>query len=389
MTSFHSSRTPSTHRARLTRRDALGAFALLLLGRCAANADETFHFDELDAELSPSLEALAARQNEDGSFGAETELFGRDPGVAGLCGLAFLASGSAPGRGRFGRAIALAVDFVLAHSTRDAEGTDSSALEAFPGLSEYLRANEFTRSDLDGLVANYQEKGRKPLYGHGFATLFLAETLGTTSRSEHRERLTAAVRLIERTQNSEGGWRYEPKRVEAADLSVTTCQLTALRAAKNAGVRVQTGTIERGLDFVRSLQNSDGGFRYMSSPGPSGYGRTAAAICALQSGGAESDETIARGFEYMETIYPGSSQERPTVEYLRYAMFYASLAYWRASTVAPKGRSREFYERLRRDTLAQRGSDMLWSSNTSTDSDTAFAILSLAIPREGAPFFLR
>ena len=47
------------------------------------------------------------------------------------------------------------------------------------------------------------------------------------------EVLTRAVQLIIETQNAEGGWRYHPHRADA-DLSVTICQIMALRAARNA-----------------------------------------------------------------------------------------------------------------------------------------------------------
>ena len=66
------------------------------------------------------------------------------------------------------------------------------------------------------------------MYEHGFATLFLAEVYGMSPRDDLRDKLTRAIDLIVRTQNSEGGWRYQPRR-EDADLSVTICQVMALR----------------------------------------------------------------------------------------------------------------------------------------------------------------
>ena len=55
-----------------------------------------------------------------------------------------------------------------------------------------------------------------------------------THRPEIREKLQKAVRLIIDTQNGEGGWRYQPVRRDA-DLSVTICQVNALRAAPEEG----------------------------------------------------------------------------------------------------------------------------------------------------------
>lgn len=125
--------------------------------------------------IEASLEALAARLNPDGSFGSDAELFGRDPGVAGLCGLAFLAAGSAPGRGRFSREVERIVGYVLSQSF-DAKNSTSRSDES--GFLNYLQENGLSESEVDGVVANFREKGRKPMYGHGFSTLFLAAVLG-------------------------------------------------------------------------------------------------------------------------------------------------------------------------------------------------------------------
>ncbi len=46
--------------------------------------------------VNRGLEWLASRQLEDGSFGTVIQNYRGNPGVAGLCGMAFLASGSTP-----------------------------------------------------------------------------------------------------------------------------------------------------------------------------------------------------------------------------------------------------------------------------------------------------
>ena len=375
-----------TRRSRtLTRRAALAALTLAATRLYVAPSASARANDDL--ALERSLDALAARQNADGSFGNDRELFGRDPGVAALCGLAFAGSGSFYARGRYGVAIKKIVDYLLSQSLRanargEFDGLDAASSQA---ARRYLTENDLSAADVDGLVANFLERGRKPTYGHGYASLFLAETLGSTRRPEHRDRARAAVALLERTQNSEGGWRYDAKRVAAADLSVTTCQLSALRAARNAGLRVDASVFERGLGFVRRLQNSDGGFRYMSTPGASGYGRTAAAIHALQSGGAEEDESTHRAFRYLDG-FPDARK----IEYWSVAHFYASLAYWRGGASA-SGRARweRYWAQFKSEALARRGEDYLWRSSISTEAESAFVICALEVPQEGAPLFLR
>jgi len=341
-------------------------------------------------EIAESLEALAARQNDDGSFGSSSELFGRDPGVAALCGLAFLASGSAPRRGRFGARLELILNF-LRESQFDAERTTEPTKRAF--FDEYRQKGY----EVDGLIVNPAEKGAKPTYGHGYATLFLAESLALASDATVRksvfEALEKAVGLIVCTQNGEGGWRYEPMRAVVADLSVTTCQLCALRAARNVGVYVPEDDVKRGVEYLVGLQNADGGFRYVRSEGPSGYGRTAAAIHALQACDYQESTLYENAFRYLESIYPTEGVapvKKERIEYWNYAQFYASLAYWRAAVdEQTQARWRNFAKRSADDLLDRRGKDGLWRSNVSTEVETAFAICALLAPCERTASFLK
>ncbi|MBR4834567.1 MAG: terpene cyclase/mutase family protein [Thermoguttaceae bacterium] len=355
--------------------------------------------------VDATLEALAARLNDDGSFGCASELFGRDPGVAGLCGLAFLGAGSLPGRGRFGRELEKITDYISSRSF-DAK----TNRETHDDVVNYLRKNELSAEEIDGLIVDFREKGGKSMYGHGFATLFLASILGATERSEVRERVRAAVELLVRTQNADGGWRYEPKRVPVADVSVTVCQLSALRAARDAGVFVPNATIENAVGYVKKCQNADGGFRYMTLDGPSGIARTAAAILALQAGAEDDSEAVARAFRYLEKaapLAPALNVKRldktsydvideiprlPTsrIEYYFYGEFYAALAYWRsARDTASKERWARWARRAYPNLLARRGDDGLWRSNVSVDAETALVLCALLVPFERTPFFLR
>src|SRR5262249_33239700 len=162
-----------------------------------------------------------------------------------LAGLAFMANGSTPGRGPYGPQIDRALEFVMANT------------------------------EPSGFIAIRQAATHGPMYSHGFGTLFLAESYGMTRREDIREKLEKAVRLIIDTQNSEGGWRYQPQRRDA-DLSVTVCQINALRAARNAGIFVPKQTVDACIRYVQLSQNPDGGFRYMLMGGASAFPRSAA-----------------------------------------------------------------------------------------------------------------
>ena len=145
-----------------------------------------------------------------------------------------------------------------------------------------------------------------------------------------------------RTQNDEGGWRYQP-RPQDADLSVTVCQVMALRAARNAGFAVPKATIDRALDYVKACQNPDGGFRYMRSgaapsvagtEGGSQFARSAAGVVAYTNGGIYGGPDLARGLVYLDDFCPDLAPAGPRAgqrePYYFYGHYYAVQAMWHA-----------------------------------------------------------
>ena len=144
----------------VSRRSALRAIVASGLVACVHVGFADERDESLALTISDSLDALADRQNEDGSFGAKAELFGRDPAVSALCGLAFLASGSLPGRGRYGTNLDKIVEFISSRALRTKGKTSS---EAFTGLDatirsatlDYLKENNLTAEDVDGLIVDF------------------------------------------------------------------------------------------------------------------------------------------------------------------------------------------------------------------------------------------
>jgi Prenyltransferase and squalene oxidase repeat len=233
------------------------------------------------AAVDRALAWLASTQNPDGSWTADVgfklnqnyEVTANDQhhvGVTALAGLAFLAAGNLPGRGRYGNTIGRATDFVL----------DC--------------VNE------EGFIAAHDTR----MYSHAFGTLFLAEVYGMTDRADVRDKLQSAVDYIVACQNQEGAWRYMPFAVES-DMSITVCQLNALRGARNVGIRVPRSTIDRAAAYVaRSYETQDesdygygfgsdnyyrlgkGSFKYqVNRQTRSSFALTAAGIAALHNTG--------------------------------------------------------------------------------------------------------
>jgi len=103
------------------------------------------------------------------------------------------------------------------------------------------------------------------MYGHGIITLMLAELLGMgADQSQDKlitERCKAAIKLILNAQavskggSDEGGWRYTPESYDS-DLSASVWQVSALRAAKNAGIEVPKGAIDRAVEYIKGTYYS-------------------------------------------------------------------------------------------------------------------------------------
>ena len=300
----------------------------------------------LTVAVERGLAWLADQQEEDGSFGSLSH-YGRHVGITGLAGLAFMSDGNAPGRGRYAHAVEGCIAFVLDHSSES------------------------------GLLA--AETSHGPMYGHGFATLFLAEVYGMSPREDLGEALRKAVRLIVSTQNEEGGWRYQPVRHDA-DLSVTVCEVMALRAARNAGVFVEKKTVDAAIDYIRKMQNPDGGFRYMLNSGGSAFARSAAGVAALQYAGIYSGQEIETGLQYIARFTPPSEQSVGHMFYGHYyaaqAMFLAGDDYWRSWWPAVRG-----------DLLAKQTEEGSWRGQAGTEYGTAMALIILQMPNRLLPIF--
>ena len=246
---------------------------------------------------------------------------------------------------------------------------------------------------VDFILANTQESGfinvsnassHGPMYGHGFATLFLAECYGMTMRSDIREKLTKAVNLIVNTQNSEGGWRYQPQRRDA-DISVTICQVMALRAARNAGLYVPRETIDRCTEYVKLSQNPDGGFMYMlQGGGQSAFPRSAAGVVALYSAGIYDSPEIKKGLDYLLTYLPRGNDFNRESHYF-YGHYYAVQAMWHAGG----DYWTRWYPAIRDALVARQGDDGTWMDSICAEYGTAMACIILQMPNNYLPIFQR
>jgi len=308
-----------------------------------------------DKAIDHGLAWLAAQQHDNGGVGSGT--YFENTAVTGLAGMALMAGGSTPGRGPYGRQVNRCVDYLIASAQQS------------------------------GFISMPRGAGHGPMYGHGFATLFLAECYGMSPRPELRETLAKAVKLIENTQNGEGGWRYFPQRADVADISVTICQMMALRAARNAGIAVPKETVDRGLEYVKRCQNPDGGFRYMLSGGDreSMFPRSAAGVVALNSAGLYEGPEIRKGLDYLMQFLPRPGLVIRADTYHDYGHYYAAQAMWQAGGQ----RWARWYPAVRDDIIARQRDDGSWPSYVSGEASAAMYLMVLELPNNLLPIFQR
>jgi hypothetical protein len=294
-------------------------------------------------------------------------------GVSAICGMAFLAAGHLPDRGEHGKVVQKTIDYVLAHGQENGFLSDAG-----------------TR-----------------MYSHAFATLFLAEVYGMAGGAKCKVALERAVNLIVDSQNQHGGWRYNPFDRET-DLSVTVCQLQALRAARNIGIKAPDDTIDRAIDYVKQSQvrgaqrtrgfsrrsrGSVSGQFYYKIHGRGAYDKpdefaiNAAALTALASAGVYDRELHEPTLDFLERAYGDTADYYASHYFFWYGHYYGVQAMYTAGSPYWE----PYFEELRTALLSNQKPDGSWPNETGPGPalGTAMAVLMLEIPYRFLPIFQR
>ena len=266
-------------------------YGLLILlcaaGPVFAQHDEVTVDRETAEVIRGGLKYLSAQQNPNGAW-TELNKPEWETAITGYALMAFLATGNLPNEGEFGKVVAAGRQFLL------------NSLQS------------------DGKFVTAR-RGGQYMYGHGIATIVLAELYGQTKSEAIRPKLEKAVHLIIGAQNAEGGWRYSPTPRDA-DISVTVLQVVALRAAKEAGLDVPQATLDNAVNYIHACYDApSGGFSYQPR-GAAGFARTAAAIYSLQVLGRYDDPQVQTGSDFLVKHFADRSG------YIAYGNFYAGPA---------------------------------------------------------------
>jgi len=294
---------------------------------------------EAEQAIVRGLDMLAGAQHPDGSWGT-----GHRVASTALTLMAYMVKGQFPDRPPQGEKLAKGLEFLVKQ-----------------------------KSNQDGYLGG-------SMYEHGLATLALSEVWGMGRQDDVGDALKAAVAVILRSQNPQGGWRYQPQPNDA-DLSVTVMEVVALASAKEAGIVVPDSVINKAIEYVVSCHDAkSGGFGYQPAQGP-GFARTAAGTMALAMCGRRDSDQFRTGLDYLTRAEPAAFENADG--HFFYAHYYAAQAMFQAGDqfYGP------WYPRIRESLLKKQAADGSWADQHGVG--TQVAILVLGIPYRFLPIYQR
>lgn len=345
------------------------------------------------ATCEAALRWLAARQRPDGAWNAYigfkiNDEYQHEPagqpegglphiGVTALAGMAFLSGGHLPGSGPYGKVVQRTLDYILANVQENG----------------FIRANE------------------SRMYSHAFSLLFLAEVYGMTGRGDIRDKLDRAVEFTYKSQNGQGGWRYAPG-ARDSDMSITVCQVVALREARNIGIKVPKATIDAALKYVMESAltgpGSDrGSFLYQHQEVPfnrNSFALTAAGLTTIYQAGLYTDADVARfcreqGIRRVPSIrdclnYLGSTYRLVQRDFQDHYFYYYGNYYAIQAMYTRGGDEWSRWYSMVRDDLLQNvlrdGDKAYWPAQYVGEVfSTAVAAIILQVPKHYLPIFQR
>ncbi len=323
--------------------------------------------------IDKGLNYLVKTQRADGSW-LNSGGYGSYPSaMTALAGLSLMAGGSTPETGPYSRNVSRAMNYLI----------------------------RIAKSHKDGLIAGPGSESRS-MYGHGFSMLFLAQCYGTEINRETgkdlREVLDKAVAVtvgsqsdLGKSNNHAGGWIYTPTS-KGDEGSVTVTQLQALRACRNAGIKVPKSTIDRAVAYLKYCQMTDGGICYSArSRGSSRPAISAAAIACFYAAGVYDRKTGGAGVEgqMVEKLVnyvrgKVSSQSSAWGGHWFYTHFYLAQAWYQRGGKDWK----DYYPTIRGKLMQMQSPDGSWNGDSvGTTYGTALGTIILQLPYNYLPIY--
>lgn len=291
----------------------LGLIAVLFGFLAPAFAQEDEITPQSEIALEKGLEWLAKNQGTEGNWGSN------DLGLVGMGALAFLSAGHTPGRGKYGKEIDRALEYMV------------------------------NKSKPSGLLNSSDPQ--RDMYNHGLATFVLGQFHGMgTSKDRRMNRvLGSALKLIENTQCEDGGWDYQARRQpNGHDLSLVVMQAKALRSAVDSGLDVPPEVIDLAIRSVREhyacngdrnapeseQQKMTGQFTYGKGGGGPSIAMAAAGVVCLQEFGQYDDWRIAKNMDVITASIndlPKADKRDGDMPFDAYTLYYVGQALYQVN----------------------------------------------------------
>lgn len=248
------------------------------------------------------LDYLARTQADDGAWRDTAGGQAYPVSMTALAAMALLANGNSPTRGKYSKNLQQATDYLVKCSQKDT-----------------------------GLITSASQEQGRPMYGHGFALMYLSIAYGMETKESRRtairDAVNAGIKLTAQGQSAAGGWMYTPGSGDEG--SVTVTQIQALRAAHNAGFEVPKSTIEKAVQYIEKCNMPDGGICYsLGSGGGSCPAISAAATATLYNAGEYDAPVAKRCLKYVWNLPQGKGRWIEGIGHDYYANYYAAQAYY-------------------------------------------------------------
>jgi len=164
------------------------------------------------------------------------------------------------GSGRDGEEVGVTALALLALMGDGGTYSESDHTEAIHNGIAWLLRKQDRASGLIGA-----RKHMEFVYGHAISTLAFCRALRGGGLDELRDSIHAATRFTLANQLSSGGWRYQGRKGEKHDASITGWMIQALVAARDCGVSVPQEALDRARQALEVLTDPQSGrVGYMS-----------------------------------------------------------------------------------------------------------------------------
>lgn len=263
---------------------------------------------ESERALKLGLEWLHREQGAEGNWGSN------DLGLVGMGALAFMADGHSPGRGKYGRTLEKALDYMI---------------------KQQKPSGLFNMSH-----------PQRDMYNHGLATFVMGQAHGMSPDVRINSSLDRALKLITATQCQDGGWDYQARRqTNGHDLSLAVMQAKALRSAVDSGLEVPPEVIDLAIKSVREhycpkngrrdepeavQKEQPGQFTYGKGGGGGSLAMAAAGVVCLQEFGQYDDWRIEKNLEFIEPqlrqVRGKAGRRSGRLPYDAYTLYYVGQA---------------------------------------------------------------